>query len=323
MRWDLTPWADRTDSGPAVSLAGHPMRLMVQPVIQGAVMARKSPIVRTVKALRKRVAAFRAAGERVALVPTMGALHEGHLSIVRLARRHADRVVVSVFVNPAQFAAHEDFDKYPRDEAGDARRLASVDTDLVYAPERAEMYGAGFSTRIAVEGGVAEGLESVTRPHFFGGVATVVGKLLIQCGPDTALFGEKDYQQLQVIRRLVRDLDLPVAIIGAPTLREPDGLAMSSRNAYLSAAERRVAPVLHQALLGVAGKVSGGGRIGLALAAGRRRIETAGFQLDYLELRDAATLAPLGDQIECPARVLVAALLGRTRLIDNVPVRPG
>jgi pantoate--beta-alanine ligase len=279
--------------------------------------------VRTVKTLRTRVAAFRAASERVALVPTMGALHDGHLSLVKAARRHAARVVVSIFVNPTQFAAHEDLDRYPRDEAGDLEKLATVAADLVFAPSREEMYGEGFSTRILMEGGVAEGLESVTRPHFFGGVATVVAKLLLQSGADVAMFGEKDYQQLQVVRRLVRDLDIPTKIIGVPTLRENDGLAMSSRNAYLSAEERRVAPVLHRTISEIAGKLSSGARIAATLAAGRKRIEDAGFRLDYLELRDADTLRPLAEALlDRPARILVAAMLGRTRLIDNLPVAP-
>jgi pantoate--beta-alanine ligase len=279
--------------------------------------------VRTVKALRTRVAAFRAGSHRVALVPTMGALHDGHLSLVKAARRHAARVVVSIFVNPTQFAAHEDLDRYPRDEAGDLEKLATVAADLVFAPTRTEMYPEGFATRIAMAGGVAEGLESVTRPHFFGGVATVVAKLLLQSGADVAMFGEKDYQQLQVVRRLVRDLDIPTKIIGVPTLREEDGLAMSSRNAYLSAEERRVAPVLHRTISEIAGKLSSGARIAATLAAGRARIEDAGFRLDYLELRDADTLRPLAEALlDRPARILVAAMLGRTRLIDNVPVKP-
>ena len=204
-------------------------------------------VARTVKDLRKVVAVWRKAGERVALIPTMGALHDGHLALVKQAQKRAERTVASIFVNPAQFAPHEDLAKYPRDEAGDLAKLKTVDCDLVWAPGGAEMYPDGFATRI-VPAGAAGGLESDFRPHFFGGVATVCCKLFTQVGPDFAIFGEKDYQQLQVVRQMVRDLDLPLKIIGAKTIRETDGLAMSSRNKYLDAGQRRIAPAIHRAI---------------------------------------------------------------------------
>ena len=217
------------------------------------------PVDRTVAALRARVAAWRAAGDAVALVPTMGALHEGHLALARAAAERAKRVVVSIFVNPAQFAPNEDFSTYPRDEAADMAKLASVGVDAVFAPDVAEMYPPGFATSITVAG-PALGLESDFRPHFFGGVATIVAKLLLSCLPDAALFGEKDYQQLIVVRRMVADLAIPTEIVGLPTIREPDGLALSSRNAYLSPAERKLAPrlfaILNETALGIRGQAS-------------------------------------------------------------------
>ena len=282
-------------------------------------MATPLPIVRTVADLRAQVRAWKAAGQTVALVPTMGALHEGHLSLIRLARTRADRVVASVFVNPRQFAPHEDFDAYPRGEGRDADLLASVGCDLMYAPDAAEMYAQGFSTTISVSG-VSEPLEGGARPQFFSGVATVVAKLLIQAEPDVAVFGEKDYQQLQVIKRLVRDLDLPVEIIGAPTERAQDGLALSSRNAYLSPAEREAAVALPNALKAVALAVAAGGRVDEAEAAGKIALSAAGFgPIDYLDVRDAGDLSRLGPGAVEPAaaRILVAAWLGKTRLIDN------
>jgi pantoate--beta-alanine ligase len=277
-------------------------------------------IVRTVAALRAEVAAWRKAGQRVALVPTMGALHEGHLALVRRGRELAERTVASVFVNPAQFAPSEDLERYPRDEAGDAAKLASAGCDLMYAPSLAEMYAEGRATSIAV-GGPAEGLCGQFRPQMFGGVALVVTKLLLQAQPDYAVFGEKDYQQLLVVRRFVRDLDIPVEVVGAPTVREADGLALSSRNAYLSPEERARAPALHRALAEGAAALASGAAAAPTLDAVRARLATAGFApLDYVELRDAETLgAPAPGR---PARLLAAAWLGRTRLIDNVPA-PG
>ena len=209
------------------------------------------PVVRSLVPLRAQVAAWRATGESVALIPTMGALHRGHLELVRLAKARCRRAVASIFVNPTQFAPHEDFDRYPRDEAGDLAELATVECDLVWAPDKAWMYPEGFATRIVPEG-AAEGLESAFRPHFFAGVATVCCKLFTQVAPDIAVFGEKDYQQLCVVRQMVRDLDLPLDIVALPTVREPDGLALSSRNAYLSADERTVAPLLYRVICDVA-----------------------------------------------------------------------
>lgn len=279
------------------------------------------PIVRTVADLRATVAAWKAAGATVALVPTMGALHDGHLSLVRRGRELADKVVASVFVNPTQFAAHEDLGGYPRDEAGDALKLASVGCDLLYAPTAAEMYPAGFATAMQMTG-PAEGLCGAFRPQMFGGVALVVTKLFLQAAPDVAIFGEKDYQQLQVIRRFTRDLDLPVRIEGVPTGREADGLALSSRNAYLTADERACAPQLNAALRAAAADMAAGGAVAAALATAAEKIRAAGFKsVDYIELRAAESLAPL-DALTVPARLLAAAWLGKARLIDNIPVVP-
>ena len=274
-----------------------------------------------VKALRRAVARFRDAGETVALVPTMGALHAGHISLVELARRKADRVVVSIFVNPTQFAPTEDFSTYPRTFDDDVAKLGDAAADLVWAPATVmEMYPEGFATRIAPEGPALAGLEDKFRPHFFGGVATVVSKLFIQAMPDVAVFGEKDYQQLRVVTRMARDLDLPIKVIGARTVREKDGLAMSSRNVYLSAAERAAAPVLYRAMTECAAKIRAGRPLGATLAQGRKTIERAGFVLDYLEARHAETLAPVARAKDVPVRLLVAARIGKTRLIDNIGV---
>lgn len=279
------------------------------------------PIVRTVANLRDQVRAWRAAGQRIGFVPTMGALHEGHLSLVRLARTLADRVMASVFVNPTQFGPNEDFDAYPRDEARDAELLAAAGCELMFAPTVAEMYPDGASTTVTVAG-VSEPLDGQARPGHFAGVATVVTKLLNQCGPDVAVFGEKDYQQLQVIRRLVRDLDIPVEIIGGPTARAPDGLALSSRNAYLTEAERAVAPALHRALQAAAQDLRAGGRVDAAEAAALALIRAAGFaSVDYFEVRGAEDLARLGPgPVNGAARLLTAARIGKTRLIDNIAV---
>lgn len=278
------------------------------------------PIVRTVAGLRAACATWRAEGDRIALVPTMGALHEGHIALVREGASRANKVVVSIFVNPAQFAPHEDFDRYPRKEAADAAKLAATGAaHLIYAPQRQEVYGAGFSTRIAVSG-PAEGLESDFRPHFFAGVATVVAKLLIQCAPDFAIFGEKDYQQLQVVKRMVRDLELPAEIIGVQTVREEDGLAMSSRNAYLSPREREIAGRLN-VILRESGRAARSGRpVAACEAEAREALERAGFtKVDYAAIRDAETLKPVAE-LSAPARILAAAHIGKTRLIDNMAV---
>ena len=286
-------------------------------------MTAPSPkIVRTVAELRAQVAAWKAVGERVALVPTMGALHEGHLSLIQLGQTMARRTVASVFVNPKQFAPHEDFDSYPRGEARDAELLAGVDCDLMFAPNVDEMYAPGFSTTVNLTG-VSEPLEGAARPQFFGGVATVVTKLLLQSQADVAIFGEKDYQQLQVIKRVVRDLDMPVEIVGAPTARAEDGLALSSRNAYLSAEERAAAVALPDAMKAAARAVAEGGRVDEAEAAATAAILAAGFrQVDYVDIREAGDLSrlgpgPIGD---AAGRILVAAWLGKTRLIDNMAV---
>ena len=277
--------------------------------------------VRTLPELRASVAAWRREGLRVGLVPTMGALHDGHLALMRHALARADRVVASIFVNPTQFGPGEDLDRYPRDEPGDLARLAEVGVRLAWLPPVEAMYPPGDRTRVTVEE-LGEGLEAVARPHFFRGVATVVTKLLNQVRPDLAVFGEKDYQQLLVVRRLARDLAIPTEIVAHPTVREPDGLAASSRNRYLAPAERDVAPLLHQVLTEAARTLADGRAAAEALAAGTRRLLAAGFtRVDYLELRDAEDLAPLDHVGERPARLLAATLLGGTRLIDNVPVR--
>ena len=277
-------------------------------------------IVRKIKALRTAVAKWRERGATIALVPTMGALHEGHISLVRLARRRADRVVVSIFVNPAQFAPHEDFGTYPRTWKTDIAKLKAEKVDLVFAPTVTEVYPSGFATRIEPAGPAKAGLEDRFRPHFFAGVATVVAKLLIEAAPDLAMFGEKDYQQLQVVTRLARDLDLPVKIVGARTVRERDGLALSSRNAYLSAEQRKRAPELHRVLAESAKAIKAGELLESVLGRGRKRIVDAGFALDYLEARHAETLAPIASTKDGPIRILVAAKLGNTRLIDNIGV---
>ncbi|HET9902763.1 MAG TPA: pantoate--beta-alanine ligase [Xanthobacteraceae bacterium] len=279
------------------------------------------PVVRTVASLRRAVARFRAAGETVALVPTMGALHEGHLSLVRRGRTRADRVVVSIFVNPTQFAPSEDFDTYPRTFASDRAALRECRADLIWAPASvAEMYPAGFATRVVPAGPAAVGLEDAFRPDFFSGVATVVTKLLLQCLPDVAIFGEKDFQQLRVVERIVADLNIPVRIVGAPTVREADGLAMSSRNVYLSEKERAAAATLYATLTGCARALREGVPVAEALARGRASIAKAGFALDYLEARHALTLERIENLGEGPIRLLVAARLGATRLIDNLAV---
>lgn len=278
----------------------------------------RPPVARTVPALRKALAPYRRTG--VALVPTMGALHAGHIALVRAARKRARRVVVSIFVNPAQFAANEDFGSYPRTFGGDLKALAAEKVDLVWAPNATAMYPEGFATRIDPAGPAKAGLEDAFRPHFFGGVATVVAKLLLQCQPDFAMFGEKDYQQLQVVMQLARDLDQPVKIVGCPTVREKDGLALSSRNVYLSTAERAVAPVLHRTLKDCATAIRKGAAIADRLAAGREAITMAGFTIDYLEARHAKTLAPVASRADGPIRLLVAARIGTTRLIDNLGV---
>lgn len=277
--------------------------------------------LRHVSALREQVKAWRKTGETVALIPTMGALHEGHLSLVRQAKSEYDRAVATIFVNPKQFGPNEDFGRYPRDEAGDARLLAEARADLLFAPGVDEMYPAGFATNVHVAG-VSEGLCGAHRPGHFDGVATVVSKLLLQALPDAALFGEKDYQQLCVIRRLVRDLDIPVRVIGVPTIRESDGLAMSSRNRYLAPDQRVRAPALFRVLRDMARQADAGIDLRLVAAWGKEELELARFdRVEYVEIRDAETLAPVpAAAANLALRVLAAVWLGNTRLIDNVPV---
>ncbi len=286
-------------------------------------MSQPVPEARSISALRSFVAAWRATGARVGLVPTMGALHEGHLSLVRLLKARNCKVAVSIFVNPTQFAPHEDFEAYPRTEESDLEKLASAGADLAYLPTVREMYPAGFSTQVSV-GGVTAPLEGVSRPHFFTGVATVVAKLLLQAGADVAAFGEKDYQQLLTIRRFARDLDIPTEIIGGPTVREADGLAMSSRNAYLSAEERVIASKMNVILQTAGKRALNGAAPDLAEAEAADALRVAGFDsVDYVSIADAETLEPFGqNRIDRPGRILAAARIGKTRLIDNFPVLP-
>lgn len=282
-------------------------------------MTQRPQVVRTLVALDRSLSRLRKSG-KLALVPTMGALHAGHLALVRHARRRAKRVAVSIFVNPTQFAPHEDFSSYPRTLASDIAVLAPLGVDVIWAPSPELMYPPGFVTRVVPEGAAVAGLEDKFRPHFFEGVATVVTKLFTQCRPDLAVFGEKDFQQLKMVTRLAQDLDLRVKVIGVPTVRDRDGLALSSRNAYLSAQERAVAPTLYRVLGECAAKIGDGASITGVLAEGRKTIEQAGFSLDYLEARHAETLAPIVAPKDGPVRLLVAARLGKTRLIDNIGV---
>jgi pantoate--beta-alanine ligase len=270
--------------------------------------------------LRTATADLRTGGKTLALVPTMGALHDGHIALVRLARKKADRVAVSIFVNPTQFAPTEDLASYPRTFDADLKKLAAEGVDLVWAPDAATMYPEGFATRVAPEGPALAGLEDKFRPHFFGGVATVVTKLFTQVRPDIGVFGETDYQQLQVIARMATDLDLGVKVIGMPTVREKDGLALSSRNAYLSPDERQTAVVLSQVLKETRTALRDGAPLEAVIEAGRTKIAQSGFALDYLEARHAKTLAPIASIADGPVRLLVAARIGRTRLIDNMGV---
>ena len=277
------------------------------------------PVAASLADLRAFVRARRAAGERIGLVPTMGALHDGHLSLIAAARQRAERVIATIFVNPTQFGVNEDFSRYPRTFETDCARLAEAATDLVFAPSVAEMYPTGFVTSVSLAGPATAGLEDRFRPTHFSGVATVVAKLLNQAQADIAVFGEKDYQQLLVIRQMARDLDMPTEIFGAPTLREPDGLARSSRNVYLSPQERARAPALYGALDAAARAIAAGATLDAALARARAAVAHAGFEIDYIEARDAQTLAPVTDASRGALRILAAARLGATRLIDNVP----
>lgn len=283
-------------------------------------MTHNVPVFRDVASLRAQVAAWRQAGEKVALVPTMGALHAGHVSLVNAGRAHAQRVVTSIFVNPTQFAPNEDFSAYPRTMEADLARLAAVGGDGCFAPTVPEMYHPGFSTTVSLTGPAAAGLEDRFRPTHFSGVATVVAKLLIQAQADFAMFGEKDYQQLKVVTRMAEDLDIPTRIIGCVTEREPDGLALSSRNVYLSKEERATAPALYRALCGAAEQIAQGVPVAGPMAQAVKAVEAHGFVVDYIEARHAETLAPIVSAADGPVRLLAAARLGKTRLIDNIGV---
>jgi len=283
-------------------------------------MSPSPKIVRTIPALRRALDGLRAREASIALVPTMGALHDGHVSLVRMAKRRARRVVVSIFVNPTQLAPSEDFGSYPRTWRADVAKLAAENVDLIWNPDVKTMYPDGFATRILTEGPASAGLEDRFRPHFFGGVTTVVGKLFTQVRPDFAIFGEKDFQQLRVVTRMAADLDLGVKVIGSRTVRERDGLAMSSRNVYLAPEERRAAPILFRAMKESARRLRAGDKFEAAMAGGLELITGAGFALDYFEVRHAESLAPVGSVSDGPLRILVAAKIGKTRLIDNVAV---
>jgi pantoate--beta-alanine ligase len=277
---------------------------------------------RSVSELRARVADWRRSGETIGLVPTMGALHEGHLALVRRAQADNRRCIVTLFVNPTQFGAHEDLAAYPRDEAADRDKLAALGVDLLFAPAAAEMYAPDAATTVTVSR-LTDHLCGPFRPGHFAGVATIVTKLLLQSLPAAAYFGEKDYQQLQVIRRLTRDLDIPVRIVGVPTVRDADGLALSSRNAYLSPNERAASAILPHTLTAIAARLARSAQdVKQQTAWGRDQLSAAGFtRIDYVEVCDAETLQPL-DEVKGPARVFGAAWMGRTRLIDNVPIQP-
>lgn len=278
------------------------------------------PVATRANEMHTVVSKWRESSAKIALVPTMGALHEGHMAHLSHARKRAENVVVSIFVNPAQFAPKEDFDRYPRDLMSDARKLYSAGgADLIYAPSTNEIYPEGVVSKPVVDGPAAS-LESDFRPHFFGGVVAVVEKLFRQVEPDFATFGEKDYQQLLVVKRLARQLDMNVEILAVPIVRESDGLALSSRNAYLSAEERKIAPALFYALQDVAARIRSGHEIAQAEAEGNAALLTAGFdRVDYCAVRDAQTLRPIRE-FTAPSRVLGAAWLGKTRLIDNIAV---
>jgi pantoate--beta-alanine ligase len=283
-------------------------------------MPRTPIIARTLPALRKALDGLRARKATVGLVPTMGALHDGHIALTRTAQRRTDKVVVSIFVNPTQFAPTEDFGAYPRTWKSDVAKLTEAGVDLIWNPDAKVMYPDGFASKITTAGPAIADLEDRFRPHFFAGVATVVGKLFTQVRPDMAFFGEKDFQQLKVVSRMARDLDLGVKVTGVATIRERDGLAMSSRNVYLSPEDRATAPVLYKAMKETAKRLKAGDALDTALAGGAAMITAAGFALDYFEARHAETLAPVQSIKDGPLRLLVAAKIGKTRLIDNIGV---
>lgn len=279
----------------------------------------KTVVIRDLEWLRARVREWRRAGEIIGLVPTMGALHQGHVALARAAKAACDRVIVTIFVNPKQFNSSEDLAKYPRTEEADARLLSPLGVDVIFAPNPETVYPHDFSTTVSVSG-VSEGLCGAFRPGHFDGVATVVAKLFLMTQADKAFFGEKDYQQLLVIKTMARDLDIATRIFGAATRRDPDGLAMSSRNVYLSAQDRARAPALHLALSEAATRIAQGTAIGAVMEEARAAITAAGFEIDYVEARHAQTLARIADRSEGPIRILAATRLGATRLIDNVAV---
>jgi pantoate--beta-alanine ligase len=283
-------------------------------------MPDKLKIVRTVETLRAQVKRWRRRDMRIALVPTMGALHDGHLRLVEMGLRTADRVVVTIFVNPQQFAPGEDLDAYPRTEKADVEKLRTAGTHLVFAPPLLEMYPEGFCTTVSAAGPANAGLEDKSRPHFFDGVTTVVSKLFIAAGCDYAMFGEKDFQQLKVVTRMARDLSIPTSVIGVPTVRADDGVALSSRNQYLSEKERAIAPTLHRTMLELAADIRNGKNIARASSAARKHLNHNGFKTDYVEVRVAETLEPVKAVSETELRILAAAWLGKTRLIDNIAV---
>jgi pantoate--beta-alanine ligase len=326
--WAGAQRAFRPAERPAIAnLRGHGedgRRARLRPIRHQPIMpppaAKSVEVLHDVARLRARLADWRRSGETIGLVPTMGALHAGHISLVHEAKKHARKVVLSVFVNPAQFAPSEDFGAYPRSLKVDAALFEAVKGDLLYAPAVEDMYGQGFATKITLAGPAAVGLEDMIRPTHFSGVAIIVAKLLNICRPDVAIFGEKDFQQLKVIMRMARDLDFETEILSAPTVREEDGLAMSSRNRYLSAKERAIAPRLYAALRRCACDVKEGVDVETALDTARATLMAAGFVIDYFEARHAETLEPIVSRSEGPIRLLAAARLGKTRLIDNIAV---
>jgi len=280
----------------------------------------KPKIIRSIEGLRRETAKWREDGLTIAIVPTMGALHEGHLTLVAEGLERAGRVIVTIFVNAKQFGANEDLSRYPRDEAGDVAKLAEAGAHLIFAPPADEMYGENYATTIVLKGPAKANLEDKFRPHFFDGVATIVAKLFIQSGADFAMFGQKDYQQLQVVTCMARDLDIPIEVIGVPTVRAPDGMALSSRNQYLTKTERKQATAIYKSLNQAAEKIRNGTEPQKAMRAASRSLTTLGFKVDYVTARNAETLGVPVPHTDEPLRLLAAAWLGKTRLIDNIEV---
>lgn len=279
----------------------------------------KPKLVRTVAALRRETAKWRSDGLTYAVVPTMGAIHSGHTELVAQGLKRADRVITSIFVNPRQFSAHEDLSKYPREEDSDVRKLGKAGVQLIFSPGPEEIYPPGFATTVSLTGPAKAGLEDKFRPHFFDGVTTIVAKLFILTGADFAMFGEKDYQQLKTVTRMAKDLDIPIEVVGIPTVREEDGLAKSSRNVYLSKIERQQAAAIHRNLQNAAVRIRAGINPQSATRAVTRTLMALGFRVDYVSARNAESLAIPKNKNE-PLRLIAAAWLGKTRLIDNIPV---